>query len=155
LTKGFTVATDKDAAADEASSTLLADYAFLSAMAYETENITTYSIDQWLGKPGVLVDEEEFVSQWREDSGTDLNPVYFKLFSVKEMPELAVMSIRGSETSYDWIVNLQLWSSAGLAQVIKWVTPCEFFFCVQEVVFALYSHILSYFSRLDLGPHPS
>lgn len=124
-------------------------------MAYETENITTYSIDQWLGKPGVLVDEEEFVSQWREDSGTDLNPVYFKLFSVKEMPELAVMSIRGSETSYDWIVNLQLWSSAGLAQVIKWVTPCEFFFCVQEVVFALYSHILSYFSRLDLGPHPS
>ena len=26
-----------------------------------------------------------------------------------------------SETSYDWIVNMQTWSSAGLAQVVKWV----------------------------------
>lgn len=121
LMKGFTYAAPDSP--DEVEGSLLGDYAFLSAMAYETASITEYSLEKWLGEPGILVDEEDFVSQWRIDSGTSSSPVYFKLFTVTENPKYAIMAIRGSETSYDWIVNMQLWSSAGLSQTIKWLTP--------------------------------
>jgi lipase ATG15 len=92
-------------------------------MAYETSSIAKFSLDKWLGESDMLVDEEDFVSQWRQDSGTLVSPVYFKLFTIKDLPEYAIMAIRGSETSYDWIVNMELWSSAGLSQTIKWLTP--------------------------------
>eukprot|EP00804_Cyclotella_cryptica_P008105 CCRYP_004599-RA/>CCRYP_004599-RA protein AED:0.04 eAED:0.04 QI:305/1/1/1/1/1/9/380/1018 len=121
LTKGFTFSTDRNP--DVATSSLLGDYAFLSAMAYETSNVTNYTLDKWFGGSGIIVDDEEFVSNWRAESGTDTSPVYFKLFRINPAPEFAIMSIRGSETAYDWIVNMQLWSSAGLAQTIKWLTP--------------------------------
>lgn len=121
LTKGFTFAAPDSP--DEVEGSLLGDYAFLSAMAYEKSNITKYSVDKWLGESGMLVDEEDFVNNWRQESGTSVSPVYFKLFSITDVPNYAIMSIRGSETSYDWIVNMQLWSSAGLSQTIKWLTP--------------------------------
>jgi len=121
LTKGFDFTTETNP--DEVESALLGDYAFLSAMAYETSSITEYSIDKWLGQSNMVVDEEDLVLKWRQESGTAASPVYFKLFSVNPNPKYAIMSIRGSETSYDWIVNMQLWSSAGLSQVIKWLTP--------------------------------
>lgn len=28
-----------------------------------------------------------------------------------------------SETAFDWLANMQLWSAAGLGQVVKWLTP--------------------------------
>jgi len=124
LTKGFTFKyTDAETRSDEVEGSLLGDYAFLSAMAYETSDIVKYSLDQWFEDTDSLIDEEDFVQQWREESGTTISPVYFKLFTSPYLQETAIMSIRGSETSYDWIVNMQTWSSAGLAQVVKWLTP--------------------------------
>ena len=37
--------------------------------------------------------------------------------------DLAILAIRGSQTAWDWGVNMQLWSAAGLAQVVKWMLP--------------------------------
>ncbi|KAL7536441.1 hypothetical protein ACHAWF_005468, partial [Thalassiosira exigua] len=101
----------------------LADYSFLSVMAYETPSVTNYTLSKWFGGSGIVVDEAEFVSKYRKDSGTSSSPVFFKLFSLPLVPGYAIMSIRGSETAFDWLSNLQLWSSAGLAQMVKWVTP--------------------------------
>jgi lipase ATG15 len=115
LNKGFTF--------PGVGSSSLGDYGFLSAMAYETSNVTKYSLEKWFGGVDVMVDEEEFVADYRVDSGTTNNPVYFKLFSIPSIPGYAVMAIRGSETAFDWLVNMQLWSAAGLAQVVKWLTP--------------------------------
>ena len=115
LTKGFTFPGSDNSA--------LGDYAFLSAMAYESSNVTAVTLDQWFGGPDKVIDEETFVSQWRKESDWALSPVSFKLFSISSAPGYAVMSIRGSETFVDWIVNMQLWSAAGLAQVVKWITP--------------------------------
>ena len=117
LTKGFefTGNSGVESASD------LGDYSFLSALSYEKSSVVTYLLDQWFG-PKVLVDEEEFVTQYRKDTGTS-SPVYFKLFSLPEYPGYGIMSIRGSETAMDWISNLQLWSAAGLAQMVKWLTP--------------------------------
>lgn len=106
----------------DGGTTALGDYAFLSALAYERTDVTDYILPQWFGE-GVVVDEDEFVRRYRADSGTARNPVYFKLFTVPTVPDLGLLAIRGSQTSWDWLVNMQLWSAAGLAQVVKWATP--------------------------------
>lgn len=68
-------------------------FVFLS-IAYETSEYNSYTLPKWFG-PGVVIDEEEFVAEYRTDSGTSTNPVYFKLFSFPAVPGYAVMSIRG------------------------------------------------------------
>lgn len=72
----------------------LGDYAFLSAMAYETSSVTNYTLDKYFGT-GMVVDEEGYVSRFRKDSNTEMSPVYFKLFSIPSEPGYGVMSIRG------------------------------------------------------------
>lgn len=105
----------------------LADYSFMSAMAYETSEVVDYLLSEYFG-PGNVVDEEDFVLQYREEMGLTKSAVYFKLFSFQEFPGYAVMSIRGSETGLDWLSNLQLWSASGLAQMVKWLTPFGWIF---------------------------
>lgn len=114
LTKGFEF--------PGGQATDLGDYSFLSAMAYESTAVTDYTLPSWFGE-GVVVDESDFVAEYRQESGTAASPVSFKLFSLPAVPGYAVMSIRGSETAFDWLSNMQLWSAAGLAQVVKWMTP--------------------------------
>jgi len=118
LDKGFRVEFE-DATTSE---TLLGDYAFLSAMAYETTNVTNYTLPQWFGE-GEAVDEDEIVTEYRKKEGNTDTPVYFKFFTFKSLPQAGVVSIRGSQTSWDWMVNMQLWSASGLAQLVKWLTP--------------------------------
>jgi lipase ATG15 len=118
MSKGFQFSVD-----GENFDSALADYAFLSAMSYEVPNVTSYLLPQWFGTRGIAVDEDAFVKQYRKESGTDGNPTYFKLFTFPSMPGTAVVAIRGSQTSWDWLVNMQLWSASGLAQIVKWLTP--------------------------------
>ncbi|MGK3754233.1 MAG: hypothetical protein ACI8RD_006542, partial [Bacillariaceae sp.] len=118
MSKGFQFSVD-----GENFDSALADYAFLSAMSYEVPNVTSYLLPQWFGTRGIAIDEDAFVKQYRKESGTDGNPTYFKLFTFPSMPGTAVVAIRGSQTSWDWLVNMQLWSASGLAQIVKWLTP--------------------------------
>lgn len=96
-------------------------------MAYETPRVTKFVLDQYFGEPDVLVDEDEFVARYKSDTGLNI-PVSFKLFSMPAYPGFAVMSIRGSETIYDWLGNFQLWSAAALAQGVKWIIPFGWIF---------------------------
>ena len=89
LTKGFKLPLIGNSA--------LVDFAFFSAMAYETPNITEKVLGVWLGEPGSVVDEDVFVSTWRNESGTSDNAVYFKLFTFPALPDFALLSLRGSE----------------------------------------------------------
>lgn len=119
MSKGFQLSGNSNNA-----DTALGDYAMLSALAYEVPNVTGYLLPQWFGEEGAVVDEDALVSQYRKDSDTvaDLS-VYFKLFTFPSLPGTAVVAIRGSQTSWDWMVNMQLWSGSGLAQIVKWLTP--------------------------------
>lgn len=110
MTKGFKL--------PNGESTALLNYAFMSALAYEMPNVTQEKLDIWFG-PGKVTDESEFVESIRSDNA----PVYFKLFALNDFPGSCVIAIRGSETSWDWLVNMQLWSSAALTQVLKWSIP--------------------------------
>lgn len=89
-------------------------------MAYEKESINQYTLQKWFG--GGVIDEVDYVNKWREESGTQSNPVYFKLFSAPEV-DTAIVSVRGSETMFDWLSNLHLWFASGVAQTVKWLTP--------------------------------
>lgn len=86
LTKGFEF--------PGGQATDLGDYSFLSAMAYESTAVTDETLPSWFGE-GVVVDESDFVAEYRQESGTAASPVSFKLFSLPAVPGYAVMSIRG------------------------------------------------------------
>ena len=86
LTKGFQFPGD--------GSSDLSDYIFLSDMSYKEPAVTKYTLEQWFGA-GMVVDEDEFVTQFRTDSNTASSPLYFKLFTFPLTPGQAVMSIRG------------------------------------------------------------
>eukprot|EP00536_Pseudo-nitzschia_multiseries_P017966 jgi/Psemu1/328702/estExt_fgenesh1_pg.C_19900002 len=118
MTKGFRVSS----AAGEDNDTALGDYSFLSALAYETTDVTSYILPQWF--PGVeAIDEDTKVNEYREQANNKIVPVYFKLFTFPAYPDTAVLAIRGSQTSWDWMVNMQLWSASALAQIVKWILP--------------------------------
>jgi len=117
MSKGFQLSID-----GQNFDTALGDYSFLSAMAYEVTNVTGYLLPQWFGE-GNAIDEDAVVKQYRKDTATVGNPIYFKLFTFPSKPETAVVAIRGSQTAWDWMVNMQLWSASGLAQIVKWMTP--------------------------------
>ena len=69
MSKGFRMDVD-----GVSSDTSLGDYAFLSAMAYETTNVTRYTLPQWFGGESV-VDEDELVKEYRAEAGNANVPV--------------------------------------------------------------------------------
>lgn len=68
--KGFRIELDDGTT----SETLLGDYAFLSAMAYETTDVTNYTLSQWFGE-GYATDEDALVKEYREREGNTDTPV--------------------------------------------------------------------------------
>ena len=73
--KGFKISVnDTDFDTSLGVDTSLGDYAFLSALAYETTNVTDYILPQYFGD-GVAVDEDKLVQQFRAEAGNSLTPV--------------------------------------------------------------------------------
>ena len=112
LSKGFEIP----------GSAQLQDFAFFAAIAYEEPTTTESILEAWFG-PNKVVDEADFVDRYREATGTDVIPVWFKLFSFPDLPGFGLVSIRGSQTKWDWLANMMLWASSGLAQVVRAVLP--------------------------------
>jgi lipase ATG15 len=52
-----------------------------------------------------------------------LAPKSFKFFTSPSLPGFGIVAIRGSQTMFDWLNNLKLYAGAGLAQLVKWLTP--------------------------------
>ena len=102
--------------------TALSDYSFLSTMGYAGPSEAKPLLDQWFG-PGQINDEYELVSQYRQERNTTSAPVSYKLFSFPNSPGYGIVSIRGSESLWDWVVNVDLWSGAGLAQIVRSIMP--------------------------------
>jgi lipase ATG15 len=114
MTKGFTLPGN--------IASRLGDYAFLAALSYETPNTTQHHLNTWFGND-TIVDEAEFVAHYREETETTANPVYYKLLSIPSIPGYGIVSIRGSQTTWDFLVDAQLWSAAGLVQVVQACIP--------------------------------
>eukprot|EP00567_Pseudictyota_dubia_P002021 CAMPEP_0197469298 /NCGR_PEP_ID=MMETSP1175-20131217/66531_1 /TAXON_ID=1003142 /ORGANISM="Triceratium dubium, Strain CCMP147" /LENGTH=344 /DNA_ID=CAMNT_0043005437 /DNA_START=1 /DNA_END=1035 /DNA_ORIENTATION=+ len=113
LTKGFTLPGQ--------SSTALMDFAFLAATSFAGPKEAQSLLDTWFGR-GKVVDRHEFVEQYRVETDT-LGGVSYKLYSFPDNPGYGVVGIRGSETLLDWVVDVQLWSAAALAQFVRAFMP--------------------------------
>jgi len=99
LSKGLIRGTDIDVG--------LADYAFLSALAYEPEDAVQIKLDQWFG-PGVAQNEVEVVNNFRQEVYGGLAPVSYRLITF-DVVNLGVVVVRGSSNSWEWLTNAQLW----------------------------------------------
>ena len=59
---------------EEGARLRLGDYAFLSALAYETPNITGYILPRWFTEQEAI-DQDELVEAWRVDAGNKNVPI--------------------------------------------------------------------------------
>lgn len=103
----------------------LADFAFLSKLAYATDDLATELLDKWFG-PGVAINdvvlEEEFKkSSYYEDFGFG-SGVSYKLITFTDLSS-SVLTIRGTMTVWDLMADAQLWLSAMLFQGLRFVVP--------------------------------
>ena len=106
------------------------DFAFLSVMAYET-NLTKLQqqLDDWFGS-SVAINMPDVVSDFRIQTRRELSPVTYKLYSFPNISldgdPIAVVSVRGSQNSWDWLTNAQLWSAAYGMQILRSFLPFGF-----------------------------
>ena len=123
--------------------TQLMDIAYMAALGFAGPDEATGLLDQWFGE-GEVIDEYEFVDEYREgleERGILDTKVSFKLFTFPSIPDLGVVSIRGSESLLDWCIDVQLWLGAGLAQIIRAIVPMGWVFTpiLDDLVFLINS----------------
>ena len=103
--------------------TYVTDYNLLAGLAYETPEVNKYALDRWFLGENRVVDETEFVKQWRTDSGNSDSQVSFKVFSFPSSPGVGILSIRGTETPLDALFNIQLYCGTVLTMVVRYAMP--------------------------------
>lgn len=113
--KGFTFPGEEGTAS-------LANYAFLSTLAFSSAEEAQPLLDQWFGN-GTVLDDTDYVEAYRQATGTEDHPVTYKLFVFPSDPTAGIVGIRGSEMMWDWMVDMQLWSGGIFAQAILSINP--------------------------------
>jgi lipase ATG15 len=120
LTKGFEVPGQ--------GFSYMTDYILLAGLSYETANVTEYVLDKWFGSVGGVIDEVDFVDQWRRDNNLEAFGASFKLFSIPSMPGFGVVSVRGTQTATDNLLNAQLYMTSILMQFVRAALPLGWIF---------------------------
>jgi hypothetical protein len=104
----------------------LADMAFLSSLSYRSSTIVESQLEGWFGPSGWSVsDEFEFVNKWKlDDRVSDNKNAVFRLFRFPSgNGTTGIVSVRGTATSLDLLVDNQLWQAAILAQAVRLALP--------------------------------
>jgi hypothetical protein len=96
------------------------DYAFLSMLAYSNDVVSAEALEVWFGGDAQL--RNEVVTTFRNVTGVS-SAVLFQLITFSNFNNSAVVSIRGTQNSWDLLQNAQLWSSAALLQVLRSSLP--------------------------------
>jgi hypothetical protein len=108
---------------DKLQQSSLADFAFLSTVAYLDDNTATQMVGEWFGDTvteNLSDNVDEFVRNYQEKNGASV--VSYKLFDFPEQ-NLKIVSVRGTSNSWDALADAQLWSSAALAQLVRGILP--------------------------------
>lgn len=105
------------------NNTYVTDYNLLAGLAYETPEVNKYALDRWFLGEDRVVDETQFVKQWRKDSGNSDSQASFKVFSFPSSPGVGIFSIRGTETPLDALFNIQLYCGTVLTMVVRYAMP--------------------------------
>mmetsp|Transcript_20646 Transcript_20646/g.31035 ORF Transcript_20646/g.31035 Transcript_20646/m.31035 type:complete len:727 (+) Transcript_20646:410-2590(+) len=115
---------------DEYTRRDLADYVFLTVIAYLDENVTQSHLDQWFDfehqvySPHKVFDNNDAVLRTREKLGSDSSVVYKAIsFPTEEDKSSIIVTIRGSQTAWDFLTDAQLWTGAVLFQSLRFFLP--------------------------------
>jgi hypothetical protein len=101
----------------------LADFAFLSALAYRASNIVEEQLPEYFGTE-LVTDERAYVSAWRNFTNTSGIAVSFNLFRFEtEVGPIGIVSIRGTATAADLLADNQIWLAAMLTQLVRAALP--------------------------------
>lgn len=98
----------------------LQDYAFLSGLAYRSDNETQRELDGWFN--GSAIAHPNIVNEWRTNNDIK-SPVTFKLITFPDHGNFSYVSIRGTANAWDLFADAQLWSAAALMQGLRFVLP--------------------------------
>lgn len=80
------------------NNTYLGDWAFAATTGYFSANESVPVLDNYFGEPGFVIDNYEFVENYRKNIAQDtMIPVSYKLYTFRDYPTSAVVAIRGSE----------------------------------------------------------
>ena len=95
--------------------------AFLAVMAYQPPNTFQEKLDQWFG-PGIAKDEVDIVREFRQRVEGGNAAVSYRLVTFPDVAG-AIVTVRGSTTSWEWLTDAQLWSGAAIAQFVRGLMP--------------------------------
>ena len=118
----------------------MADYIFLANLAYQPINVTQNELDSWFG-PGVALDRNDVVDEFRRNTDNYTSAVVYKYFSIPQLDDLNIVSIRGTHNSWDMLADCQLWSAAAMMQFIRALLPLGAMFTpiMDELVYLITS----------------
>jgi hypothetical protein len=105
--------------------------AFFSALSYRSSSIVESQLQGWFGPSGWNVtDEFEYVDKWMlDDVGSENRNAVFRLFRFpSESGAIGIVSVRGTASSLDLLVDNQLWQAAILTQGVRMALPFGQFF---------------------------
>jgi lipase ATG15 len=106
-------------------STGLADYAFLATMIYQAPETYVDTLDAWFG-PGMGTVEWELVEEFRLTIAGGRAAVKYQVISFGE--DLAVVVVRGSTSSWEWLTDAQLWGAVAWVQIVQTLLPAGVIF---------------------------
>ncbi|KAG7373187.1 lipase class 3 [Nitzschia inconspicua] len=104
----------------------LADMTFLSSLSYRSSSVVSSQLDGWFSPSGQNVtDEADFVDEWKlQEGGQVSKTVVFRLFRFPTGNDaIGIVSVRGTVSSMDLVVDNQLWQAAMLAQLVRLALP--------------------------------
>lgn len=104
----------------------LADMAFLSSLSYRATPIVESQLEGWFGPSGWNVtDEYEYVDEWKlQEGSSQAKAAVFRLFRFPiDNGAIGIVSVRGTASWLDLLVDNQLWQAAMLAQLVRLALP--------------------------------
>lgn len=99
----------------------LADYCFLSNVAYREEAVTQSQLDSWFGK-NVAVDKQSTVDEFRNRTDGFRLDLSFKMVAFPSK-NTTIVAIRGTTKVSDFLTDAQLWSAAAFLQLARALLP--------------------------------
>jgi len=115
LRNNFTVSSD--------SKTSLVDFAFLSTIAYASPDILTEELSTWFMDEN-YIDHNEVINSFRDgyEMNNLISAVEFIFIGFPDR-DLGIVSIRGTLTLMDTLVDIQLWTGSFLSRIFRYALP--------------------------------
>jgi len=128
---------------DESRSALI-DFTFLATLAYYDRSVTQTALNKWFGSGVMVIDEnvadfrKTYSDQFRETA------VVYKHFNfTRDGITKDIVAIRGTSNGWDALADAQLWASAVLSQVLRFMLP------VGEIWTPIFPYLIHWISMVE------